>query len=66
MPGLANVRRASDHRATFRSGDCLRATITRVNVRSGCCLSGYCQSGLSPRVGIRRAFAGRATVWELY
>ena len=53
MPGPANVRRASDHRVTFRLGYCptgllscrvtvSRATIPRANVRSGCCLLGYC------------------------
>ena len=57
MSSRANVRRASDHRATFRSSYCpigllssrftaSRATIHRANVRSGCCLSSYCPVGL--------------------
>ena len=53
MSGRANLRQATGHRATARSGYCPMgllscrvtvswATIPRTNVQSGCCPSGYC------------------------
>ena len=50
MSDRSNVRRASGHYCPIGLLSCRVtvswATIPRANVRSGCCLSGYCPAGL--------------------
>ena len=80
MSGRANLRRATDHRATVRSGYCpigllscrvnlSWATITRANVRSGYCLVGLLSGGDVSSGNVRRDMSvglvsGRTTVRE--